>query len=70
MIFNGLTVKECSDPGHVANAGRRLTGTIPGNKVYYTCNTGYKHYSGNLIRTCKLLGYWNGKAPICKSKFI
>ena len=34
----------------------------------YTCNTGYNHSTGDLLRHCQSNGEWTGEHPTCPSK--
>ena len=36
--------------------------------VEYTCDPGYTHSAGDLIRTCKEDGSLTGSPPVCTSK--
>ncbi|XP_053383373.1 uncharacterized protein LOC123564671 [Mercenaria mercenaria] len=33
--------------------------------VTYTCNLGFNHTSGDLVRTCNDTGYWTNTLPVC-----
>ena len=39
-----------------------------GDVVTFTCDTGYNHSTGDLVRTCQNTGQWTGTAPTCTSK--
>ena len=39
-----------------------------GDVLTYTCNTGYNHSMGDLVRTCQNDGEWTGVLPACPSK--
>ncbi|CAC5378163.1 CSMD [Mytilus coruscus] len=52
---------DCEDPVTVANASF----TMNGSKVTYTCHPGYTYETGNLTRTCRSNGTWNGYPPVC-----
>ena len=66
----GPSVVNCPDP-LVSNTTRNLTnGLQQGSAVHYTCNNGFVHSSGDLIRTCTSSGTWNGMAPICTRMYI
>ena len=41
-----------------------------GERLTYSCDTGYTHVAGNLNRTCHEDGEWDGDMPVCKSKYI
>jgi len=38
--------------------------------VTYTCNYGYSHTGGDLVRTCNGNGQLTGNSPICSRKFL
>jgi len=63
-----MTAAMCTDPGDVANATTNLIGISPGSSVIYTCNTGYKVSSGDVVRRCKYEGTWSGMPPVCSRK--
>lgn len=37
--------------------------------IYYTCDMGYNHTYGDLVRTCNELGQWSGLLPNCTRKY-
>ena len=61
-------VKSCLDPGGVTNADRDLEGLNYGNRVTYTCRTGYKKTNGDSVLYCDADQTWSGVRPTCDSK--
>ena len=43
------------------------SGTLFGDRVNYTCNTGYVLTGGNATRECNSTGAWSGTDPTCKT---
>ena len=62
-----LAAQPCPDVEDPAYGNVIITGTIPGSKVYYLCNEGYKTY-GAQWRTCQLNGQWSGIETLCIRK--
>ena len=40
-----------------------------GTSATYTCNTGYEHASGDLVRTCQANESWSGTKLECQSRY-
>ena len=38
--------------------------------VNFTCDLGYYHSSGDLIRSCNEHAQWTGVTPVCSSKYM
>ena len=66
--FIDFTGRSCGTTASVLNSAHQGTGTSYQDTVQYTCNTGYSHFSGDLVRTCTAAGLWSGSAPFCRSK--
>ena len=64
-----LTNTEIECPRHEAPQYGRLefNGYIPGLRVHYYCNSGYK-LVGLTYRTCGYDGVWSGELPTCTRK--
>ena len=64
---------ECSDPGTPSNGGRNLGGRRVGDRVSYSCNSGYS-LVGDSERTCQSSGStsaaWSGSLPRCEGELI
>ena len=45
------------------------TGLKPGSKAAHFCKRCFK-LVGDKLRVCLKNGYWSGKPPVCKSKFL
>ena len=58
---------DCGDPGVPQNGRRSLSGTRQGDRVDYSCNSGFE-LSGDRQRQCQSDGTWSGSLPTCKSK--
>ncbi len=64
-MFASFKVISCGDPGMSINANRSNSSWLYGDMIVYRCDFGYKRTSGNLERTCKGNGQWNGTLPMC-----
>ena len=58
---------DCGDPGTPQNGIRRLSGTRQGDRVVYSCNSGFQ-LNGDRRRQCQSTGVWSGSLPTCESK--
>ena len=54
----------------VLHAANDTTGTTYSDTITYTCLSGYKHTSGNLVRTCQADKNWSGSLPVCSKYYI
>lgn len=61
-------VGDCGDPGTPTNGDKIETGSMEGDTVYYTCDSGFK-LSGDVTRTCQSNGQWSGTLPKCIRTF-
>ncbi|CAC5410403.1 CSMD [Mytilus coruscus] len=53
----------CPDPA--VEPGVQYTVQDTGDTLSYQCQSGYRHVSGDMTRTCRKNGTWNGTAPVC-----
>ena len=58
---------QCSDLDDPRYGNVKVSGTTPGSKADYECNSGFK-LVGVARRKCQDNGYWTGEAPVCKSE--
>ena len=70
QLSSNIAVKTCAAPASVPFSSR-----LPNQATYeystsisYTCDTGYSHTSGDLLRTCQANTTWSGTEPVCMSK--
>ena len=68
-VFCNLHAGGCGDPGTRFGITRIISGTAVGDRVTYTCQTGYI-LSGSSSRTCQTSGYWSGRLPTCTSEYF
>lgn len=61
-------VVKCPTRDHPKYGYVRVTGYYAGSTAYYQCRKGYEIY-GDSRQTCLATGVWDGKIPICKSKY-
>ncbi|XP_033740531.1 mucin-3A-like isoform X2 [Pecten maximus] len=61
-----VTRTVCGSPPTVANTKSLYDGTSHGNKVLYSCDSGYTMSSGDQIHTCSA-GVWVGTQPVCSA---
>ena len=61
------SVKECEDPGDVANA-TKYGGFRYGDSVTYTCYPRFYISSGDRVLQCTDSKQWLGTKPVCSSK--
>lgn len=64
-VYLIIAAVQCPKAETISNANLTTHGTTPGDTIIYMCQKGYYHSYGNLKRTCKNSGSWNGRAPIC-----
>ena len=50
-------------------SGASNTTARGGRQITYTCDTGYRHTAGDLVRNCSTNGTWDGTAPTCQSTY-
>jgi len=55
----------CGDPGTVSYASKGGKSYLYGDKVTYTCATGYETKSGSTSRTCGANKAWSGSKLVC-----
>lgn len=60
-----ILVLECPYPNVPGNASMTITGLYFNDNVSYTCDDGFKLYSGDLFRTCGRTRKWSGFVPTC-----
>ncbi|XP_052077967.1 mucin-5AC-like [Mytilus californianus] len=53
----------CPDPA--VEPGVQYTVQDTGDTLSYQCQSGYRHVFGDMTRTCRKNGTWNGTAPVC-----
>ncbi|ELT94701.1 hypothetical protein CAPTEDRAFT_226445 [Capitella teleta] len=64
--FPSCEVIYCPLPESIANGMLHYNDHTYLSEVQYTCNTGYNHGSGSLLRTCLDDFNWNGSTPTCE----
>ncbi|XP_053396028.1 sushi, von Willebrand factor type A, EGF and pentraxin domain-containing protein 1-like [Mercenaria mercenaria] len=61
-----VCTSDCGTPAVVDGASITTSnGSLENSVSTYVCENGYTHTSGDLERTCKSDGNWNGTSPVC-----
>lgn len=60
---------DCGDPDIPNNGNKSDTGSLVGDTVMYTCNSGYRLF-GDTSRTCQPNGQWTGIQPQCNRTLL
>ena len=64
-----ITGKNCGAPDVGEGADLTVLSTLhDGGGAKYTCKTGYVRQSGDVTRTCKADGSWDGEPLMCAGK--
>ena len=67
LFFSAIT---CTVPTvDYANQNPQSSTIDYNTNIIYTCQTGYSHTEGHLIRSCKADGSLSGSTPVCTRKF-
>ena len=65
-----LIVVDCGALNNSVNGSiHYTTGTTFGQRVNYSCNTGY-NLMGDSTRICQATGVWSGSAPTCQGMLL
>ncbi|XP_076436246.1 sushi domain-containing protein 2-like [Babylonia areolata] len=63
-------VVRCPYVYHIANGNRTVEGYKVGDKVYFTCDSGFKAINGSTALRCLQTGTWDGTAPDCVKQIL
>ncbi|XP_052786134.1 sushi, von Willebrand factor type A, EGF and pentraxin domain-containing protein 1-like [Mya arenaria] len=64
-IYHRTCTQECPVITNTTEYTVKMSGFSPGDTLETTCNSGYEHSSGDVIRTCLADYAWDGLTAVC-----